>query len=114
MVIVSELDGERIAVHVDPGRPAAWRNRPFYDDLKEWAHFAARDSMQVVVCVGNRVTVILPDRDVELGPVSPDERIITGETVDPAGNRRFEAFKLKATDSRLADMQPGVPFRGPL
>ena len=113
MVIVSELDGGRIAIHVDPGRPAAWRDRPFYDDLKEWAHFAARDNMQVVVCVGNRATVILPDRDVELGLVSPDERIITRETVDAAGNRRFEAFKLKADDPRIAGMQPGVPVLGP-
>lgn len=114
MVIVSELNGGRIAVHVDPGRSTAWREQPFYNDLKEWAQFAVQGDMQVVVCIGNRVTVILPDRDVDLGPIGDDERIITGVTVDAAGNRRLEALKLHADDPRIAGLKPGVPFRRPI
>jgi hypothetical protein len=54
MVIVSELDGARIAIHVDPGRPTAWREEPFYSEIKEWAVLSALDAHQVVVCIGAR------------------------------------------------------------
>lgn len=110
MVIVSELDGYRIAVHVDPGRPSAWREQPFYDDLKQWAAFAAEDRHQVVVCIGNRAIVILPDEDVDLGPIASDERIITIETKGPEGNK-LEALKLKADDPRIAGMKTGRFYR---
>lgn len=114
MVIVSELDGQRIGVHVDPGRPSAWREQPFYDELKQMAKIGARDNIQVVVCIKNRAIVILPDRDVDLGPVADDERIVSGVTIE-AGVERFEAYKMKADDPRIAGMLPGklVTFRKP-
>lgn len=40
MVIVSELEGKRIAIHLDPSRPTAWREQPFYNQIKRWS-FAA-------------------------------------------------------------------------
>lgn len=110
LVIVSELEGHRIAVHVDPGRPNAWREQPFYSELKQWSAFAAEDRHQVVVCIGSRAIVIFPDRDVDLGPVASDERIITLETKRPMGNR-LEAMKLKADDPRIAGMSPGRLYR---
>jgi hypothetical protein len=106
MVIVSELDGNRVAIHVDPGRPNAWREQPYYDEIKQWAVFAARDALQVVVCIGKRAIVILPDHDEDLGLVADDERIITLERRGPNGNI-LEAPKLKADDPRLAGMEPG-------
>ena len=109
MVIVSELDGARIAIHVDPSRPEAWREEPYYSEIKEWSCCAAEDMMQVVVCVGNRATVILPDRDVYLGAVADDERIVTFQR-NSAFGLALEALKLKADDPRLARMQPGKPF----
>ena len=45
MVIVSELNGQRIGVHVDPGRPSAWREQPFYDELKEMAEAGANENI---------------------------------------------------------------------
>jgi hypothetical protein len=101
MVIASELGGRRIAVHVDPGRPAAWRDAPFYDDLKGWAR-AGGAERQVVVNVGARAIVILPDRDVDLGVVEPGETIVTGEAVDTQGRRRLNVAKMRADDPMLA------------
>jgi hypothetical protein len=110
LVIVSELDGHRIAVHVDPGRPNAWREQPFYDEVKRWSALAAQDRHQVVVCIGNRAIVILPDQDIDLGLIASDERIITIETKGPTGNR-LEAMKMKADDPRIAGMMPGRIYR---
>jgi hypothetical protein len=110
MVIVAELDGARVAVHVDPGRPNAWRQEPFYSELKEWSVMASHQMHQVVVCIGSRAIVVLPDRDVDLGVVAEDERIMTAERLLPSGLRRLEALKLKADDPRIAGMIPGKPF----
>jgi hypothetical protein len=109
MVIVAELGGSRVAIHVDPDRPMAWKEPPYYADLKRWAQAAIKDEMQVVVCVSNRVTVILPDEDIFLGPVEDDERIINA-LVDDGRERKWTALKLKADDPRIAGMEPGKMY----
>lgn len=109
MVIVSELEGKRIAIHLDPSRPAAWREQPFYDQIKRWSFAAAQEMAQVVVCVGNRATVVLPEEDVDLGPVGDDERIMTAEIME-GGRKKLTALKLKADDPRIANMRPGVQY----
>ena len=88
----------------------AWREEPYYTDLKRWAQSAAADMTQLVVTIGNRAIVILPDEDVDLGPVSSDERIITAEVKTPFG-LKLEAMKLKADDPRIAGKPSGRPFR---
>lgn len=110
MIIVSELEGKRIAVHVDPGRPTAWRSEPFYSEIKAWATHAANDMMQVVVCIATRAIVILPDDDVDLGFIAADERIITGEVLEN-GRKRLRAMKMKHNDPRIAGMKPGILYR---
>ncbi len=105
MVIVSELDGKRVAIHVDPDRPDAWRERPYHDEIRQWAISAAQQGHQIVVFIGRRAIVIFPDREVDLGPIADDERIITFEKRGPAGNV-WEAVKLKADDPRIAGKEP--------
>jgi hypothetical protein len=113
MMVVSESNGARIAIHVDPGRPGAWRGEPFYSEIKRWAYQAAAELHQVLVCIGRRSIVILPDQEVDLGIVADDELIITHE-VFSQGRMRLEALKLKADDPRIAGLEPGkLVFRGP-
>ncbi|HLY57275.1 MAG TPA: hypothetical protein VKS60_17050 [Stellaceae bacterium] len=76
-VIMGELDGSRIGIHVDPDRPDAWRREPFYSRFKEWAARAVPIRGQVVVWVQRRITVIFPDRDVDLGILGEDEHVVT-------------------------------------
>ena len=70
-------EGRRLTAHVDPGYPSAWRATPYYENFKIWAAEAARqDPMhQIDVMVGERLTVVLPDRDVEVGLVASDELV---------------------------------------
>lgn len=77
MYLSMELSGERLAAHVDPASPAAWRKEPYYSDLKQWAVLAAEQEKQVSVFIGRHAIVILPDRDIDLGIVGEDELIVS-------------------------------------
>ena len=70
---------------VDPGAANAWRANPYHGHLKQWAAGAAAEGRHVVVFVNKSATVILPDRDVPLGIVGPDDRIVSRERRTAAG-----------------------------
>lgn len=76
-LISTRNNGTRITAHVDKGSSQAWRREPYYSTFKNWAVKAAaqRPMHMVDVMVGNRLTVILPDRDVEVGALADDETI---------------------------------------
>lgn len=97
LMLVAEAGRNGLAVHVDPARPDAWRREPYFGWLKTRARDAARVRGQVVAYVGRRAIVILPDREMDLGPIGDDEVIATRERMTPDGPR-LEAFKLRRTD----------------
>jgi hypothetical protein len=97
MVLSAEADGNRMAVHVDPAFPNAWREEPYYGALKRWARDAVDTEGQVVVYLKNRVIVVLPDRDVELGELAPGDRIIAGAEETSTG-RALEVSKIPADE----------------
>jgi Fe-S-cluster containining protein len=105
IIIVPESDGNRIAAHVHPSRPDAWRKEPFYSTLKDWAIAAAPHRGQVAAVIGRRTLMILPDRDVDLGDVRDDELIVTSERRTPFGIE-LDAFKMKRNDSRAQKLVP--------
>lgn len=73
-VLTTSDDG--IEVRCDPGFPDAWRREPYASEIREWAVSGEASDMTVIVIVGQRVTLITPDREFELGVVAPDERIM--------------------------------------
>lgn len=103
IIMTAELGGQRMTAIVDPARPSAWRGAPFYDQLKAWAQAAMEHNGQVVVRVGERYWVILPDRDVEIGSVADDEMIVTEITRDENGTR-LEALKVRKDDPRVTHL----------
>jgi hypothetical protein len=66
-----------LIAHVDPGYPSAWRASPYYQNFKIWAAEAARrDPMHLVgIMIAEHLTVVLPDRDVEIGVLAADELV---------------------------------------
>jgi hypothetical protein len=102
MVVHMESD-DRIVVFVDSGRPNAWREHPYYAEIKEWSALGLENRTHILVCVGGRSIVIFPDHDVDVGHVADDERIVT--VVEPGPFRsRWHAIKMKAADPRIAKM----------
>lgn len=66
-----------LVVTVDPAFPAAWRTPQFLPMLRRWAAAALAQGDQVIVFVGDACTVILPDREKELGRIAPGARIVS-------------------------------------
>jgi Fe-S-cluster containining protein len=95
MIAVLEQAGRRIAVHVDPSYPDAWRRQPYYRQLKRWSQEAVEVRRQVIIHIRRKAIVILPDRDIDLGDVLPDEQIWVGAHDTPVG-LRWSAAKIPA------------------
>jgi hypothetical protein len=113
IILVAELEGNRIAAHVDPQRPDAWRREPYYTQLKRWAEAAVPHRGQVVACVGQHMYMIFPNRDVDLGVIGDDELLVTGERQTPFGVR-LEAYKIHKDDPKaqqLVKQQWGIGKR---
>ena len=103
IVLVSEHDGNRIVAHVDPQRPDAWKQEPYYQQLKRWAVRSVAFRGQVIACIGRRMHMIFPDRDVDLGVVGLDEFIVVNEVRTPFGVR-LEPSKVDRNDPRAQAM----------
>ena len=71
-------------MHVDPARPNAWRQEPYYSQIKRWAAAVAQRA-QVIVWQGRSTIAVLPDRDQDLGEVRPDQYIVTSAKQGPRG-----------------------------
>ena len=74
-----------LLVQVDPGSPGAWRRDPYYGQLKNWAAAGIAQGRQVIVFLNKSATVVLPDRDVPLGIMGPNDRIVARERRTPQG-----------------------------
>ena len=104
MVLVADLGGKRLVAHVDPQQPDAWKRRPYYAMLKNWACRSASFRGQIIVAVGRRMYMILPNRDVDLGVVALDEFIVLNE-VETATGIRLEPEKVSRDDPRARQFQ---------
>ena len=92
MMVDPEEEGNRISIHIHPDFPLKWREEPYYSQIKKWYHQA-----QVVIYVKNRVTVVLPNKEIDLGEVEPEDHIMVGELDVPDG-RDWDAYIRKAMD----------------
>jgi hypothetical protein len=105
LVIGFEGGTKAMLIQVDPDRPEAWKRAPYYQQLKEWSRRAAAGRAQVIVMIGLRAIVILPDKDVDLGPIGDDEMVVTEETRTARGIQ-LNAVKLKRKDPRADQLMP--------
>jgi len=70
-------EGGHLTAFVDPGSATAWRKAPYFETFKRWSLEAARARPPriVTIRVGSRVTIVLPDREIDVGHVGPDESV---------------------------------------
>jgi hypothetical protein len=92
LVLTTSEDG--IEVRCDPGFPDAWRKEPFRSDIHQWAVSGEAEDMTVVVIVGQKMILVAPDREFDLGVVRPDERIVR----ELEGTRVVHATVVNASD----------------
>lgn len=70
---------------VDPGAPQVWRKEPYFSQLRRWSVAGQRP---VIVFVNKMATALLPDREVQLGVIAADERIVLRDEPSGAGVRQ--------------------------
>lgn len=58
-----------LMVMVEAGHPDAWRQPPFYGQIKTWALAVLNANAEVFVSVGDRLIAVFPEEDLEV--VSP-------------------------------------------
>jgi hypothetical protein len=74
LVLTTSEDG--IEIRCDPGYPDAWRREPFRSEIRQWAISGETHGVTVVVITGQKMILVTPDREFDLGVVGPDERIV--------------------------------------
>jgi hypothetical protein len=100
MVLTFDRRANRVGVHVDAGSPSAWRREPFFTQLKQWARDGVEARRQVVVYVNDNVTVILPDKEVDLGVLGPNDQIVVAATRMTSG-WTFDAYVVPPPDPTI-------------
>jgi Fe-S-cluster containining protein len=78
-------EGGHLTAFVDPGFPAAWRNAPYIEAFRKLAAERA-----ITIRTGTKVIVVLPDREIDLGHVGPDESV----RFEPGPDGRIVARKV--------------------
>jgi hypothetical protein len=88
-------------VYVDPSRPDAWRKEPYHQALRNWSRRVMPNNGRIIVRVGRRNIVMLPDHAVDLGFVTPDEVIVvlssgTGRAAGTDAAPSYQVYAVKA------------------
>ena len=91
LVIWSNTPG-RIIVDVDPSFPNAWRTQPFYGQLKAWADRDRSSPVEVLIRVKDRMLVVFPEAEVDLGPQQTECSISSGYSVENGRKTPYARF----------------------
>ena len=91
-IVVTHEAGALIGVHVDPGRPDAWRREPYYSQVMAWAGRAAAGAGQVVVWEGRNAVALLPSGEKRLGAVPAGHHILFQMAEQPDGSQQPDAI----------------------
>ena len=92
LVVTASEDG--LEIRCDPGFPGAWRNAPFYREIKTLAGAGEAHDVSVLAISGKRMILVTSDRDFDLGVVGADQRILR----EYQGNRVVGATVVEASE----------------
>jgi hypothetical protein len=90
-IVLSASDGGITAL-IDRSRPDVWRQAPYYEQFKSWSRVGSPKGRIMLVRIGRRAIVVLPDEDVDLGEVDPSDAFFVDIAAGPAGPR----FRVRA------------------
>ena len=79
-VLSWEEEKSKLSIVVDPAQPMDWRREPYQSQIRSWAARAKQDGTEIMVCINDRRIVIFDDREIDLGVINPDHKVVTGYT----------------------------------
>jgi hypothetical protein len=103
LVLTTSQDG--IEIRCDPGFPDAWRKEPFRSEIRKWAVSGETHDVTVIVISGEKITLVTPGREFDLGVVRSDERIVR----ELEGTQVVNVTVVKACDLESRDSGYGLP-----
>jgi hypothetical protein len=74
LVLTTSQDG--IEIRCDPGFPDAWRREPYRSEIHKWAVAGEARDVTVLVITSEKMILVTPGREFDLGVVRSDERIV--------------------------------------
>ena len=74
MVLTSSDDG--LEIRCDPGFPDAWRKEPFRGEIGALATAGETHDVTVLVISGQKMVLVTPEKEFDLGVVGADQRIV--------------------------------------
>lgn len=77
-VLSWEETRQKLSIVVDPAQPMAWRREPYQSRIRGWAARGKEDGTEVMVCINDRRIVIFDDREIDLGVINPDHKVVSG------------------------------------
>ena len=84
-VVYLQRNGVHLQVAVDPSFPNAWTKPPYVAQIRRWAAQGAERGRFVFIRIGARMIAVLPDRDVDMGRVDPQDEVVVSQRPGPAG-----------------------------
>jgi hypothetical protein len=84
-VVYLQQNGIHLQIGVDPSFPNAWTKPPYFARIKQWAIDGAERGQLVFVRIGPRMIAVLPDREVDMGRVDPQDQIVVSQRPGPSG-----------------------------
>ncbi len=85
MVLDFQPTRKRLVLHVDPGRPDAWRKPPYHTDLQAVAGMMAENGGHVLIACGPNFTMLLGRQEFPLGRLLPSDKIVYYRRPGPTG-----------------------------
>lgn len=74
-----------VHVRCDPSNPNIWRTKSRHIFLRNWSKQLLERGVHLLVLIGEEAYVIMPDQDVALGRMNPDQGFILKRTLGPNG-----------------------------
>jgi hypothetical protein len=100
MVLAYNTRRNQAMLHVDSGRPDAWRKPPYFGDLQNMARHAASRGRMFLLRTGSEVWALLPQGAKNLGAVRDDQVALSLRQETPRGPV-LDVIVVEADDPRL-------------
>jgi hypothetical protein len=73
--VVSIEAGGGLQITCDPAQPTAWLREPYQAQIRRWAEHGVTIGRPVLLMVGGRASVILPNTELDAGELQPGDQV---------------------------------------
>lgn len=104
-VIRTRFQIQQLVIDVEPSKPNAWRQEPFFSEIHRWARKAPETGQQIVVCIGRRQIVIFPEEDIDVGELPIGQE--AAQAYEHSGGLTRPVVLIRAPQGEILRKVPG-------